>query len=60
MRKREEIQPNPGDKRYMRRDEHGKFTNDQTDVGRSLAKDRRQHSNTPAKKGMGDRGDRQK
>jgi hypothetical protein len=59
MRKREEIQPNPGDKRYVRRDEKGQFTSDQTDVGRSLAADQRQHSKTASKKGMGDRGDRQ-
>lgn len=47
------------DKRYVRRDEKGHFTSDQVDVGKSLAADRRQHSATPAKKGQGDRGDRQ-
>jgi hypothetical protein len=46
-------------KRYMRRDARGRFTSDQTDVGRSAAADRRQHSATPAKHGQGDRGDRQ-
>jgi hypothetical protein len=45
------------DKRYVRRDEKGRFK-DVTDVGRSLAADRRQHAKTPAKKGDGDRGDR--
>lgn len=59
MTKRETIEPNNGDKRYVRRDENGRFTDDQVDVGRSLAADRRQHSDTPAKKGHGDRGDRQ-
>jgi hypothetical protein len=59
MTKRELIEPNKGDKRYVRRDEKGQFTDDQTDVGRSLAADRRQHSKTPAKPGEGDRGDRQ-
>ena len=59
MTGRETIQPNPGDKRYARRDDKGQFTDDQTDVGRSLAADQRQHSKTPAKKGQGDRGDRQ-
>lgn len=59
MAKRETINPNPGDKRYVRRDEKGRFTKDQVDVGRSLASDRRQHSSTPAKSGQGDRGDRQ-
>jgi hypothetical protein len=58
MRKREVIQPHEGDKRYGRRDEKGQFTNDQTDVGRSLSADSRQHSKAVAKKGMGDKGDR--
>ena len=48
------------DKRYVRRDERGHFTEDQTDVGRSSASDQRQHSATPAKRGQGDRGDRQR
>lgn len=59
MSNRELIEPNKGDKRYVRRDKNGQFTSDQTDVGKSLAADRRQHSKTPAKKGQGDRGDRQ-
>jgi len=45
------------DKRFVRRDEQGRFK-DVVDVGRSLAADRRQHSETKAKKGEGDRGDR--
>jgi hypothetical protein len=59
MSKRELIEPNLGDKRYVRRDGQGQFTDDQTDVGRSLAADQRQHSKTPANPGQGDRGDRQ-
>jgi hypothetical protein len=59
MSKRELIEPTPGDKRYVRRDAQGQFTDDQTDVGASLAADQRQHSKTPAKPGQGDRGDRQ-
>ena len=59
MANRETIQPNPGDKRYVRRDEQGQFTDDQTDVGKSSGADQRQHSKTPAQKGQGDRGDRQ-
>jgi hypothetical protein len=59
MTKRETIEPNRDDKRYARRDDQGRFTDDQVDVGRSLAADQRQHSSTPAKKGEGDRGDRQ-
>ena len=56
-RKRELIEPHEGDKRFIRRDERGRFTGDQVDVGRSLAADRRQHSDTKAKRGQGDRGD---
>jgi hypothetical protein len=56
-RKRELIEPNEGDKRYVRRDENGRFTSDQVDVGRSLAADRRQHAKTKAKPGQGDKGD---
>jgi hypothetical protein len=47
------------DKRYVRRDDKGHFTSDQVDVGKSSAADQRQHSKTRAKKGQGDRGDRQ-
>ena len=59
MSRRETIEPNPGDKRYVRRDDQGQFTDDQADVGKSSAADQRQHSKTPAKPGHGDRGDRQ-
>jgi hypothetical protein len=45
------------DKRYMRRDAHGRFK-ESDDVGRSLAQDRRRRAKTPAKRGQGDRGDR--
>ncbi|WP_309091928.1 hypothetical protein [Phenylobacterium sp.] len=45
------------DKRYVRRDEKGRFK-ESDDVGRSLAADRRQTAKTAAKKGQGDRGDR--
>ncbi len=56
--KRELIEPRKGDKRYVRRDERGQFK-EETNVGRSLAADRRQHAKTVAKPGQGDRGDRQ-
>lgn len=59
MSKRETIEPNKGDKRYVRRDDEGRFTDDQVDVGKASAADQRQHSKTPAKSGQGDRGDRQ-
>lgn len=47
-------------KRYIRRDDQGRFTKDQVEVGRSLAADQRQHAKTVAKPGQGDRGDRRK
>jgi hypothetical protein len=55
--KRELIEPTPGDKRYVRRDEEGRFKT-VVDVGRSLAADQRQDPKTKAKPGQGDRGDR--
>jgi hypothetical protein len=57
-RDRELIEPNPGDKRYIRRDARGRFTADQTDVGRSLSQDRRRTAKTTTKRGQGDKGDR--
>ena len=59
-RKREIIEPNKGDKRFARRDAEGRFTEDQTDVGRSLSADRRDKSKTVVPKGMGDRVDQKK
>src|SRR5258706_5501363 len=44
------------DKRYVRRDEGGKFK-ESDDVGRSLSQDRRKHAKTVVPKGQGDRGD---
>jgi len=57
MSKRELIEPNPGDKRYARRDEEGRFT-EMDDVGRSSAQDQKRQAKTVAPKGQGDRGDR--
>ena len=54
---RELIEPHEGDKRYVRRDEHGQFTDSQDDVGRSLSTDDREHAKTVSKPGQGDRGD---
>jgi hypothetical protein len=45
------------DKRYVRRDDRGRFK-ESDDVGRSLAADRRQKAKTATKAGQGDRGDR--
>lgn len=56
--KRELISPN-GDKRYVRRDAQGRFT-ESDDVGRSLTQDRKQHAKTTSKSGQGDRGDRKR
>jgi hypothetical protein len=55
--KRELIEPHPGDKRFIRRDDKGRI-DESVDVGRSLAQDVRQHAKTTAKPGQGDKGDR--
>jgi hypothetical protein len=59
-RKREMIEPNEGDERFARRDAAGRFSEDQSNVGRSLSADRRSKSKTVVPKGMGDRGDQKK
>ena len=56
MAKRELIDPGT-DKRYVRRDEKGRFK-ESDDVGRSLAQDVRKSAKTKVKAGEGDRGDR--
>jgi len=53
--KRELIEPHEGDKRFVRRDEAGKFK-ESDDVSRSLSKDVRQKAKTVVKAGQGDRG----
>lgn len=56
--KREVVKPDgAGSSRYVRRDSHGQFSNDQTKTGRSVAADRRVDAKTKAPKGMKDRGD---
>ena len=45
------------DKRYVRRDENGRFK-EVVDVGKSLSQDRRKQAKTQVKAGDGDRGDR--
>jgi hypothetical protein len=47
------------DKRFVRRDEEGKF-DEVTDVGRSLAQDRKQAAKTKVPPGQGDRGDQER
>jgi hypothetical protein len=56
MPDRELIQQGSG-KRYVRRDANGRFTSDQTEVGRSLSADRRTKAEKTVPKGQGDRGD---
>ncbi|HEX2123361.1 MAG TPA: hypothetical protein VHL59_17150 [Thermoanaerobaculia bacterium] len=55
--KRELIEPHKGDKRYVRRDARGRFT-EVEDVGRSLSQDRKRQAKSTSKPGHGDRGDR--
>lgn len=57
-RNREQVEPQKDDKRYVRRDASGRFTEDQEGVGRSLSQDRKREAKTKSKKGQGDRGDR--
>ena len=57
--KRELIEPHKGDKRYVRRDAQGRFSQ-VVDAGRSQAQDRKRQSKTPSKPGYGDRGDRKR
>ena len=56
MSKREEIEPNPGDKRYVRRNDDGEFT-ESDDLNRSLSEDDRKNAKKTAKPGDGDHGD---
>ena len=55
--KRELVEPNEGDKRYVRRDEDGQFT-ESDDVGRSLSHDQKRDAKNTTKSGQGDKGDR--
>jgi hypothetical protein len=55
---REQVEPNKSDKRYVRRNDQGEFTESQDDVSRSLSQDRKKAAKTEVKKGQGDRGDR--
>jgi hypothetical protein len=57
-RKRETVAPNPGDKRFIRRDANGRFTSDQSDVRGSLRRDNDQKARAGNSGGHGDNGDR--
>ncbi|OWO94896.1 hypothetical protein B5E41_10820 [Rhizobium esperanzae] len=56
MSKRELIDTGT-DKRYVRRDDRGRFT-ESADVSRSLSADKRRRAKNDVKPGEGDRGDR--
>ena len=47
------------DKRYVRRDEKGRFK-ESDDVGRSLSQDVKKSAKTKVKSGQGDRGDQKR
>jgi hypothetical protein len=47
------------DKRFVRRDDQGRF-DEESDVGRSLAQDRKKHAKTVVESGQGDRGDQKR
>ena len=54
-----ELIDNGTDKRYVRRDDKGRFK-DVVDVGKSLSQDRKRKAKHEAKPGQGDRGDRKR
>jgi hypothetical protein len=56
-RKRERLEL-PHESRFIRRDERGRFTSAQVDVGNSLQRDRRQKAKADNPGGQGDHGDR--
>ena len=58
--KRELLEPQAGDKRYIRRDDEGKFTEDQADVTKSLRADVQQTAQKKVSKGQGDKGDQKR
>jgi hypothetical protein len=56
MSKRELIEPNEGDKRYIRRNEDGQIE-ESVDLHRSLSQDDKHNSKKTSKPGQGDKGD---
>ncbi|MEO7501343.1 MAG: hypothetical protein ABIW94_01770 [Gemmatimonadaceae bacterium] len=55
--KRELIEPHEGDKRYVRRDESGQFS-ESDDLNRSLSSDNNREAMGTSEPGQGDKGDR--
>ena len=58
MAERELNEPNRGDRRFVRRDDQGRFE-EVVDAGRSSAQDQRREADKPAREGHGDTGDRE-
>jgi hypothetical protein len=56
MSKRELIEPTPGDKRYIRRNEKGEVE-ESVGLHRSLSQDDQHNSKKTSKPGQGDKGD---
>jgi len=54
--KREEIEPKPGDKRYVRRNGDGQFESE-VDLNRSLSQDDKHNAKKTSAPGQGDHGD---
>ena len=54
--KRELIEPNPGDKRYIRRNDDGQIETS-VDLNRSLSQDDRHNAKETSEPGQGDHGD---
>ena len=59
MARKRELIDTGTDKRYVRRDDKGKFK-ESDDVGRSLSQDIPRKAKTAVKSGQGDRGDRKR
>lgn len=57
--KREVIEPHKGDRRFVRRDAKGRFS-EVVDAGRSMTQDRKRQAKNSSKPGYGDRGDRKR
>ena len=55
--KRELIEPQKGDRRFVRRDEQGRFS-EVEDAGRSMTQDRKRQAKNTTRPGHGDRCDR--
>lgn len=57
--KKRELIDTGNDKRFVRRDDKGRF-DEVVDVGKSLAQDRRKHAQKEVPPGQGDRGDQKR